>query len=81
MSGSHLLIDNDCNKNKQGILQNVCCNWKTLENTYLQMGATCYNLFYSFILNAHEHDYIMCNAQLQGHKKRDIASIYCMCPN
>lgn len=27
------------------------------------------------------YDYIMCNAQLQGHKKRDIASICCMCPN
>lgn len=37
--------------------------------------------FYSFILNAQEHDNIMCNAQFQGHKKRDIASIDCMCPN
>lgn len=38
--------------------------------------------FYLFNhLNAHEHDYIMCNAQFQGHKNRDIASICCMCPN
>lgn len=32
-------------------------------------------------LNTNEHDYIMCNAQFQGHEKRDIASIDCMCPN
>jgi len=39
------------------------------------------HLLYSFTLNAQEHDYIMCNAQFQGHEKRDIASIGCMCPN
>ncbi len=39
------------------------------------------HFIYSFTLNAQEHDYIMCNAQFQGHEKRDIASIDCMCPN
>ena len=33
-----------CNKNKQGALADlVRCERKPLENTYLQMGATCYN--------------------------------------